>query len=85
MKYLINELSGQKEPVRSSSKRSRQAHLRRGLGPCRTGVVTEHGFKIGQRPGFIFVIEGDSEEAVRATISNIPVAQGAGSISKSIR
>ena len=42
----------------------------------RTGVVTEHGFKIGQRPGFIFVIEGDSEEAVRATISNIPVAQG---------
>jgi len=42
----------------------------------RTGVVTEHGFKIGQRPGFIFVIEGDSEEAVRATISNIPVVQG---------
>jgi len=39
-------------------------------------VVTEHGFKIGQRPGFIFVIEGDSEEAVRATISNIPVVQG---------
>jgi hypothetical protein len=40
-------------------------------------MVTEHAFKIGQRPGFILIIEGDSEEAVRATIANLPMmAQG---------
>ena len=38
----------------------------------RTGVITEHGYKIGQRPGFFLVIEGDSEEAVHSTVSALP-------------
>ena len=38
----------------------------------RKGVITEHGFKTGQRPGFIFVVESDSEEAVRSTIASLP-------------
>jgi|SRR5215510_1321712 len=41
----------------------------------RTGVVTDHGYKTGRRPGFIFVVEGDSEEAVRALISKVPIVQ----------
>jgi hypothetical protein len=40
----------------------------------RKGVITEHGFKIGRRPGFILIMEGDTEEAVRATIKNFPLA-----------
>ncbi len=39
----------------------------------RKGVITEHGFKIGRRPGFVFIIEGDSEEAVLASVSDIPL------------
>jgi hypothetical protein len=38
----------------------------------RRGVVGEHGFKIGQRPGFFLVMEGDSEEAVRGAIEKLP-------------
>ena len=38
----------------------------------RTGAVTEHGFKTGRRPGFVFVMEGDSEDAVLAAISVVP-------------
>ena len=41
----------------------------------RKGVITEHGYKIGRRPGFVLVMEGDSEEAVRATISGFPLVQ----------
>jgi hypothetical protein len=39
----------------------------------RKGMVTAHGFKIGQRAGFILIMEGDSEEAVQAAISRIPI------------
>jgi hypothetical protein len=39
----------------------------------RKGVITEHGFRIGSRPGFVFVIEGDSEEAVMASLADIPL------------
>lgn len=39
----------------------------------RKGVITEHGFKIGQRPGFFLIMEGDSEAAVQAAVANIPV------------
>ena len=42
-------------------------------GLVRKGVITEHGYKIGQRPGVIFVIEGESEEAVRSTIAALPL------------
>ena len=38
----------------------------------RKGVITEHGSKIAQRPGFFLVIEGDSEEAVHSTVSALP-------------
>ena len=41
----------------------------------RKGVITEHGFKIGQRPGFILIMEGDSEEVVQATLANISILQ----------
>jgi hypothetical protein len=41
----------------------------------RTGVITEHGFKTGQRPGFVFVIEGDSEDAVRSLIAPFPLVR----------
>jgi hypothetical protein len=36
-------------------------------------MITAHGFKIGQRAGFILIMEGDSEEAVQAAISRIPI------------
>jgi hypothetical protein len=39
----------------------------------RKGMITAHGFKIGQRAGFILIMEGDSEEAVQAAISRIPI------------
>ena len=39
------------------------------------GVITEHGFKIGRRPGFILIVEGDTEEAVRAVITNVPIVR----------
>jgi hypothetical protein len=51
----------------------------------RNGMITAHGFKVGQRAGFILIMEGDSEEAVQAVISRIPICEMAGSISKSIR
>ena len=39
----------------------------------RKGVITEHGFKIGQRPGFILMMEGESEAGVQAAIATIPI------------
>ena len=39
----------------------------------RKGVITEHGYKIGLRPGFVLVMEGDSEEAVNSTLSRLPL------------
>jgi hypothetical protein len=36
-------------------------------------VITEHGFKIGRRPGFVFIIEGDSEAAVTTSLADIPL------------
>ena len=41
----------------------------------REGTITEHGYKIGQRLGFVFVIESESEEAVKAAISNWPLVR----------
>ena len=76
MKYLINGTL--------RSERTREEFVERIGGKLisdeawelvRTGVVTEHGFKIGQCPGFIFVIQDDSEEAVRAAISKIPIVK----------
>jgi len=41
----------------------------------RKGVITEHGYKIGRRPGFIIVMEGDTEEAVKDAITNFPMVR----------
>jgi hypothetical protein len=41
----------------------------------RKGVITEHGFKIGQRPGFFLIMEGTSAEAVQAALAKIPILQ----------
>jgi len=41
----------------------------------RSGAITEHAFKIGPRPGFFLIIEGDSEATVRATIAGMPAVR----------
>src|SRR5262245_52583149 len=41
----------------------------------RKGVITEHGYKIGSRPGFVLVVEGDSEEGVRSKLSRLPIVR----------
>ena len=41
----------------------------------RTGRITERGFKIGQRLGFICVVEAESEDTALAAITTIPVLQ----------
>ena len=38
----------------------------------RRGVITEHGYKVGQWPGFFLIMEGESEDAVRATLQGLP-------------
>jgi hypothetical protein len=74
MKYLIN---GTLRP----EKNHEEFHARTKNEPVsdvawelvRKGVITEHGFKIGQRPGFFLIMEGESEEAVLAAILNISI------------
>jgi hypothetical protein len=41
----------------------------------RSSRVTEYGFKIGPRLGFIFVVEAASEDAARAIIAAVPLLQ----------
>ena len=41
----------------------------------RKGVITEHGFKIGQRPGFFLNMEAASAEAVQVALAKIPILQ----------
>jgi hypothetical protein len=41
----------------------------------RSGVISEHGFKIGLRPGFVLIIDRESEEAVHAAISGLPLVR----------
>lgn len=41
----------------------------------RDGVVSEHGFKTGERPGFVLIMESDSEKAVRSTVTFFPLVQ----------
>jgi hypothetical protein len=43
----------------------------------RSGSITAHGYKIGRRPGFIVVMDSESEEAARAAVAKFPlVADG---------
>jgi hypothetical protein len=44
-------------------------------GLVQKGVITEHGFKTGVRPGFILVIECDSGDGAFAAISNAPLVR----------
>ena len=76
MKYLINGTLRQG--------RSREALVEKVRGKpisdetwelIRAGVVSDHGYKTGRRPGFIFVVEGESEESVRAVVEKVPIVQ----------
>ena len=74
MKYLVN---GTLSP--GKSREDLTAHMKgstlsdEAWDLIRKGVISEHGYKIGSRLGFVFVIEGASEEAVRSTLSRIPL------------
>ncbi|HEU4438170.1 MAG TPA: hypothetical protein VFT36_02920 [Methylomirabilota bacterium] len=41
----------------------------------RKGIVSEHGLKTGDRPGFVLIMEGDSEKAVRSAVTFFPLVQ----------
>ena len=76
MKYLIN---GTLRP--DKSREALLARIQHEPGSAvtwdlvRTGMIKEHGFKIGQRLGFIFVVEAESEDAALAVITTIPLLQ----------
>jgi hypothetical protein len=74
MKYLVN---GTLSPDRSREDLMAQMADRtlsdEAWELVRTGVISEHGYKIGTRPGFVLVMEGDSEDAVQSTLSRIPL------------
>ncbi len=76
MKYLIN---GKLRPERAREEfvaRIKANPLSREAWELvRKGVITEHGFKIGSRPGFVLVIDGDSESAVHSAISQFPLVR----------
>jgi hypothetical protein len=64
--------------------RSREAFLARIQGEpgsaeawdlVRTGRVMDRACKIGQRPGFICVVEAESEDTALAVITTIPLLQ----------
>ncbi len=76
MKYLVN---GTLRPTRTREElleRLKKKSLSRAAWTLiEKGVITEHGYKTGERPGFVFVMEGSSEAAVRSTIALFPLVQ----------
>jgi hypothetical protein len=76
MKYLVN---GTLRPTRTREElleRLKKKSLSRAAWTLiAKGVITEHGYKTGERPGFVFVMEGSSEAAVRSTIALFPLVQ----------
>jgi hypothetical protein len=76
MKYFVN---GTLRPTRSREDlltRVKNKPLSRAASELiQNGVITEHGYKTGERPGFVFVMEGSSEAAVRSTIALFPLVQ----------
>ena len=76
MKYLVN---GTLRPTRTREEllaRMKNKTLSRTVWTLiEKGVITEHGYKTGDRPGFVFVMEGSSEAAVRSTIALFPMVQ----------
>jgi hypothetical protein len=76
MKYIVN---GTLRPERSReefvARIKRDALSHEAWELVRTGVISEHGFKIGSRPGFVLIIDRDSEEAVQTAISELPLVR----------
>ncbi|HKA62253.1 MAG TPA: hypothetical protein VKH83_07495 [Methylomirabilota bacterium] len=76
MKYLVN---GTLRPTRTREELlelvKKKSLSRAAWTLIEKGVITEHGFKTGERPGFVFVMEGSSEAAVRSTIALFPLVQ----------
>lgn len=76
MKYLVN---GTLRPTKSREDllaRVKNKPLSNAAWELiRRGIISEHGFKTGERPGFIFVMEGSSEAAVRSTIALFPLVR----------
>jgi hypothetical protein len=76
MKYLIN---GTLRPDKSREEFLARIQYEPGSAEAwdlvRTGRITERGFKIGQRLGFICVVEAESEDAALAVIATIPLLQ----------
>lgn len=76
MKYIVN---GTLRPERSREEfiaRLKQNPLSHEAWELvRTGVISEHGFKTGSRPGFVLIINRDSEQAVQASISELPLVR----------
>jgi len=76
VKYLINgTLRPEKSRADLLAKIQNEPSSDEAWELMRKGVITEHGVKIGQRPGFFLIMEGDSEAAVLAAISHIPIVQ----------
>jgi len=76
MKYLVNGTLRATESRQDFLARVKNRPLSdQAWELIRTGVITEHGFKTGERPGFVFVIEGDSEDAVRSMIAPFPLVR----------
>lgn len=76
MKYLVN---GTLRPPRTREELlervGKKSLSRAAWTLIEKGVITEHGYKTGERPGFVFVMEGSSEAAVRSAIALFPLVQ----------
>jgi hypothetical protein len=73
MKYIVNgtlRRERSREEFVAKIKQNPLSHEAWEL--VRTGVISEHGFKTGSRPGFVLIIDRDSEEAVQAALSELP-------------
>jgi hypothetical protein len=74
MRYLINGTLRPEKPREEFLARIRHASVSpEAWELVRTGIITEHGFKTGQRLGIVLVVEADSEAAALAAIANIPI------------
>jgi len=73
MKYLVNRtLSPAKSRVDLVAHMADRTRSDEAWELIRKGVLTEHGYKIGSRPGFVLVTGGDSEDALHSTLSRLP-------------
>jgi hypothetical protein len=76
MKYFVNGTLRQTRSREDLLARVKNKPLSRAASELiQNGVITEHGYKTGERPGFVFVMEGSSEAAVRSTIALFPLVQ----------